>query len=497
MILYNLLLLLILIISLIISIIHLSNLNYKKKNLKPHSSSEPEPHSSSEPEPHSSSEPEPHSSSEPEPHSSSEPEPHSSSEPEPHSSSEPEPHSSSEPEPINYEKNTIVFENTSDKPIIVHLDVNKPPCGIGKDGACNPPDSNGNCIKKEPAIPGSSDINYGVNNCGYNKNEQINGNIDKIWGNGPELSGTKFFVIDKNGNKNQKKIRPAQRLEPKEKWLLQLPISNDGSGKAVWCFRHAEPGNPGSNNMECSGSGAWFTPDNTIEATSPMGVQRVEFNVNTKDTWNNWVLNLSAVDAINSNIIADLNNNSKNCKSFKCPINLQNCPSDNKGMPTLSSQGKNIKYPSCIAPKLIGAPEYNTINKIGPCWNNSQQKISDDNCWAAAGSGLGNKKLDYHKSWDYTSKNIKPLAKNWKEFIRPNKPGEDNNCETYTWAYDEQVCSLKEYDNNGQCSIDKDNNLVNALDNPYTPLGTCNVYKNGIYQNPNINIKVNNVLDKW
>ena len=77
------LLLLILIISLIISIIHLSNLNYKKKNLKPHSSSEPEPHSSSEPEPHSSSEPEPHSSSEPEPHSSSEPEPHSSSEPEP------------------------------------------------------------------------------------------------------------------------------------------------------------------------------------------------------------------------------------------------------------------------------------------------------------------------------------------------------------------------------------------------------------------------------
>lgn len=365
------------------------------------------------------------------------------------------------------------------------------------------------CPQKEPAISGSSDMKYGVDECGYNKKAKIQGNIDGIWGEGPKLSGAKFFVMDALGNKSEKPIRPAQRLKPKEKWVLQLPRSNDGTGKAVWCFRHAQPGlpglpgPPGSDNMECSGAGAWFTPDGTNAATSPMGVQRVEFNVNTKKTWKDWVLNLSAVDGINSNITANINKNSKICNdnkyskdiNFNCGINLENCPSNNKGMPTLSSKGKDVSYASCIAPKLIGAAEYNTKSTDGPCWKNGTRILSDDQCWAAAASGVATNKLDYHRSWDFTSKNIKPLAKDWNNFIRPNKPGEDGNCETYTWAYDEQVCSLKEYDDNGKCYVKND--TLYALDNPFAPLGNCTVYKDGKYQDPNINIKINNVLNKW
>ena len=199
----------------------------------------------------------------------------------------------------------------------MHLDVNKPPCGVGKKGACNPPNEYGSCTEIEPAISGSSDMNYGVEQCGYSNVAKDKGNIDNIWGDGPKLSGAKFFVTDAFGNKSETPIRPAQRLKPKEKWVLQLPRSNDGTGKAVWCFRHAQPGLPGSDNMECSGSGAWFTPDGTEEATSPMGVQRVEFNVNTKKTWKDWVLNLSAVDGINSNITANINKNSNICNDNK------------------------------------------------------------------------------------------------------------------------------------------------------------------------------------
>ena len=393
------------------------------------------------------------------------------------------------------DKNSLVFENTSNKPIIVHLDVNKPPCGVGRTGACNPPEANGNCLKKEEAVVGTTDMDYGVEDCGYDIDAKDNGDIDKIWGNGPKLSGAHFYVIDKDGNKKETPIYPAQRLLPNEKWLLQLPISNDGSGKAVWCFRHAQKGELGSENMECSGVGAWFTPDNTENATSPLGVQRVEWNVNTKDEWKNWVLNFSAVDGINSNITADINNNSKSCLNFSCPTDLQKCPQDNKGTPTLSSKGHDIKYPSCIAPKLIGAPYYNTNQKDGICWSNGKSKMSDDQCCAAAGSGLATDKLNYHKSWDYTSNNIEPEAKKWNNFIRPNEPGNKDNCMTYTWAYDEQVCSLTDYSDNGKCKISGD--TLFAVDNPYAPLGTCNVYSESEYQNPNIYIKINNVLDEW
>jgi len=61
------------------------------------------------------------------------------------------------------------------------------------EGACNPPDKDGTCVQKEPAISGSSDMNYDVDQCGYNKDAKDKGNINDIWGEGPKLSGAKFF----------------------------------------------------------------------------------------------------------------------------------------------------------------------------------------------------------------------------------------------------------------------------------------------------------------
>jgi len=508
----------ILIFSLIINLISINQKYYKKTiyNPPPPGSSAPSPSSpppgSSFPSPSSpppgSSFPSPSSpppgSSAPSPSSpppgSSFPSPSSSSSPGSSfpSPSSPPPGSSypspSSPGPVvsNY-KNNIIFENTSNQPIYVHLDASKPPCGVGKYGACNPPDDDGNCVpsSKEYPINGSSDMDYDSSNCTYSIHAKNEGRIKDIWGDGPKLSGTKSFVIDKYGSEKElDNILPVQLLNPNEKWRIQLPISNDGSGRAMWCFKHDIDG---SKLMECSGAGAWFTPangqySNTEKAFAPMGVQRVEYNVNTKNSWKNWVLNLSAVDGINSNVSANINNNGNSCINFNCPIDLNNCPSDNKGTPTLSMDGHDIKYPSCMAPKLIGKEGYNTKGTTNPCTN-----LPHDQCWAAAASGKAKDKLSYHQSWDYTSKKMKDQAKIWKNFIRPNEPGNSNNCETYIWAYDEQVCSTSEYNDKGNCSV-FDSKLY-ADNNPYAPLGNCNVYNNDKYSNPYIHIKVNHVMN--
>jgi hypothetical protein len=45
--------------------------------------------------------------------------------------------------------------------------------------------------------------------------------------------------------------------------------------------------------------------------------------------------------------------------------------------------------------------------------------------------------------------------------------------------------------------INEKTKTLQAHSNPYAPLGTCNVYDKKKYLDPNIHIKINNVLDKW
>lgn len=409
-------------------------------------------------------------------------------------------------------KNTIRIKNNSDVKVVAHLDAIKPPCGVGKSGACNPPDNDGKCTDKDkdgnqlffPAIKGSIDENYDTGDC-YVSNKGnskfAKGDLETLWSeiDGPYKSGVKFYVQDSNGNitgGKREDIKPFQVLNPGETWIIVPPVSPDGTNKTTWCYAHEN-----GTNMVCSGSGGSFTPyESNVEGVTtdtlnaPVGTNRFEFNINSKESYPNWVLNTSAVDGINSVMTGKLNSSA--CEQpveFKCNINLQNCPRENKGNPYLSVKGENVIYPSCLAPKNFGLPveaelKFNNTPQVDGC-----SDPTSNGCWAGANGGDAANKLIYHKAWDFTSDNLKDKAKSWQNFIRPGAPNSNNICQTYTWAYDEQVCDTNRYSGDGQCIIKDD--VLHAPDNPYAPLGTCNVYDDtGKYVEPYIEINVNDIL---
>lgn len=409
--------------------------------------------------------------------------------------------------------NIVEIKNNTNVNVYARLDGTKPPCGVGRDGACNPPDANGDCTSdiKEYPVKGSRDMTYGAADCGIDTDEGskwAKGEIEDLWAglDGPYASGVKFYVKKTDGTYtggNKKDIKPIQLLKPGETWVIEPPVSSvPGSGKAQWCFKFDK----GGNKMVCSGTGGSFTPEfsiadadgtryNTDSINAPVGINRFEFNVNSTPTWKNWVLNTSAVDGINSIITAHID--SSECKGdkkidFKCGIDLANCPAANQGAPYLSIDGKNIQYPSCVAPKNFGLPVGAPL-----LFNNTAQicEPTSDDCWAGANGAQADDKLKYHQAWDMKSKDIKPEASMWQDFIRPGLPGSSDICDTYTWAYDEQVCDIKPYSGAGQC-FTKDGTLI-ALDNPYAPLGTCLVYdKDDKYVNPKIYISVDDILSE-
>ena len=153
--------------------------------------------------------------------------------------------------------------------------------------------------------------------------------------------------------------------------------------------------------------------------------------------------------------------------------------------------GKEHGFKSCLAPKNWGEPGSGQegITRRG-CDPNK------DDCWKGAGSADPRMKINYHKSWDYNSDSIENDAQIWTEYLRPNQdPRSPDNCYTYAWAYDEQVCSKKpHYKGDGDCYVDN-HGTMQGIDNPFGPLGSCVVYDNtGKYRNPNIQIDVTNIM---
>ena len=412
---------------------------------------------------------------------------------------------------------TIRITNSSGVKIVVHLDAIKPPCGVGKSGACNPPGNDGSCKKDDasnavdqvffPATAGTIDEDYDTKDCFVDTSGDskfAKGDLETLWSDldGPFKSGVKFQVEDINGKMSggeRSDIKPYQVLEPGETWVITLPVSPDGSNKTTWCYAHEN-----GTDMVCSGTGGSFTPYSntegvtTVNLNAPVATNRFEFNINSKSSYPNWVLNTSAVDGLNSKMSGSLNSTACDggkALEFKCNIDLDACPTKNKGNPYLSVQGENVIYPSCLAPKNFGLPQgapikFNNTPQIDGC-----SDPTANGCWAGANGSSGSDKLMYHQAWDLTSKSIKPEAKAWQQFIRPGPPDSKKICQTYAWAYDEQVCDTKEYSGNGQCTI-KDN-VLHAPDNPYAPLGTCKVYdESGKYVNPNIQINLHDIMTR-
>ena len=387
--------------------------------------------------------------------------------------------------------NTISFKNETQHSVVVHLDPEKPPCGVGKEGACNPADAHGKCDGPhyyfEEAWPGTQ---YDASNCGFHKDKTTG--LYSWPGGGPLMSNTKFEKIKSDGSPDQNPLplQPSHVLHKGESLRITPPTHPD-TKKAAWCYKHVESG-----KMVCSGVGAWFTPlhdpnDNSLHnVNASQGVHRVEFNVNTYPDWHNWVLNQSAVDGINANIESELHVTGDTKLSFKCPTDLTECPMDLKGNGVVSMNGVSYKIPTCIAPKHMG-------DKDG--YDNNADKQGE---WAGAAGETGEEKLSYHKAWDYTSDDQQQQfwASTYRKFLRPEKVGSDKNCDTYIWAYDEQVCSPQPYTGDGNCCVNPAHELVpcdpeKKLDNPYAPLGFANVYDDdNKYLQPNITIHLKNIM---
>ena len=341
-----------------------------------------------------------------------------------------------------------IVNDTNGYPITVWLDKEKPPCLPDSRGACNPPDGNGNCNGKPYFRVGD---NGGRSTCTWQQNDAT------------------FFLQQKNGSSVEVPSSQSQQLAPGEAWIIKFPVGIDG--RFYWCFdpNMAEQ-KKGVTNRMCSGSGGWVTRGRTI-MENPDGVQRFEFNINTHPDGNgNFIYNMSAVDGINFTFKAEYVSDTcpLGMRYASCPIHLDtDCPENLKFDVVQSKDGRNQIVKTCAAPKIAWLkPEHRPPGFTQEDYNN-----------VSAPGGTLAEKLQYHAFWQ-NSKWVQPYV----NMLRQSQ----NQCDTYAWAYDEQMCK------NGDCTCplsacESDGQYFS--DNPITPLRSCRMDARGY-----LNISITSVL---
>ena len=290
----------------------------------------------------------------------------------------------------------------------------------------------------------SSNFSWGGNPDDFNSQS-----LDEIWGK----CDAKFYRYFQNTTKSSPKLNRIEELLPNECWIIVLP--RDKNNMPVWC----------EGNDECTGSGGWITKSSATIPTDdknihrPERTMRFEFNWNGNDIW----YNLSAVDGLNSNI--GLKYTGCN-KLTSCVVDLNKCPTQfkNNGIPS------DWNYNTCVGPPQI-------------------QSI-DDVCNGVRCSGCGSsdcKTMCYCRKYWQTN----PTVLQWKNFVQG-----DNNCNVYSWAYDELI--IKNPDNcdcnNFSCTDPLNcttctGGNCNYINNSINPLLNCPKTSDG-----NLLVKIFNVL---
>ena len=388
---------------------------------------------------------------------------------------------------INTLEYTLTIKNNTKKSVNVYLDPTKPIClpnDNSSDFACIPP----NDLLKCP--PGTT-YNRVTNVKPFSKSPKASSpsgsNIDPLQNCNWKTNDAEFYFL-KNGKTKACKIPSAQnqQLDTGDSWIIKLPIGKKGNGakRPYWCYDacinndiNSDSGKCESGvNRVCSGAGGWVTPSDTF-FPKDIGINRFEFDFNTapmgKSDPQNIYYNLSAIDGLNS--ILEISS-SKPCippstgASFGCDPGPSSTPcpdvfnaiveTDPVSGPStpIMYKGKQIgeltnkvtyKTKSCISPKNLGQygtnePTNWTSPAPGWCGYSSASLAecgAEFNSSPDCSGGACARSL-CHQWWDDPSpsptwvsgRKQNDMAKEWKKYLN------DNNCNMYSWAYNEKIC---------------------------------------------------------
>lgn len=288
--------------------------------------------------------------------------------------------------------------------------------------------------------------------------------------------------VSSNTRLSEKNFPYRFLLKPKQFLIVQLPLYSDGKDSfPVTCSGlnnpescHNAPSAPCGTDG-CTGSGMWFTRTDTNLPTDASNIYRVppatrmEFSCDIKSK--NVYFNLSGVDGLNANLYVDYTG-TKPCNKRlsycdKGETLMKDCPFPEND-PIVP---KDWNFNTCLSPaKYSDLPTSQSSNpEVKAIYNDLSSAICGEAICAGCGTSDKTAMCECRKWWQKDDYALK-----WKSYVQSG-----NNCNIYSWAYDELIIT----DPNCTCPN------CPSVPNKIFPLLNCPMDESG-----SIRIKVTKVL---